>query len=412
MSSCLVTTALCTWIVIHPRIYKRKKLRFPHKLALWLKTVVAPELIAVEAAQEWMQARQIVQKGRKCTGGDLNMLQAFYIGMLGIRYRTDFGTKVLWPNQFIWLLEENLLEWDQHHEWGLSPEIVRDKGNADSTAKLFALVQVSWFVAQSIMRAANDLPLAPLESMTLSYIPLFAIAYGYWWIKPKDIETPSVIDLPNMTAHQRAIFHDMIISEKFDDEDSTQQESMQGVWDLTPRLFEKEAEDRAFEQDQEKYRIGYQEHVAHMRHCFSEACPEPQHSQPLPPIRRKEKTLAHWDPQLYHSRFLRLLCCLAGISFPALHMISWHSIFPTLIETWLWRVSALVSMATMLFFMQFEKIVVSWRDPWLYLQLTSLLLYLATRVIMLVGAFAAFRAADPRLYETYVASNWWVSILS
>ena len=95
--------------------------------------------------------------------------------MLALRYRTLRGEKVIWPNQYTRLLEQGLLDWDGHATWGLSEENIRDKSNADGTTKLLALGQVSWFVAQSIMRCVHDVPLSQLETMTLSYIPSVAV---------------------------------------------------------------------------------------------------------------------------------------------------------------------------------------------------------------------------------------------
>lgn len=105
MLSSLSTTFLCTWVVIHPRIDRRFRHRILHKVALLIKTIIAPELIAVEAAQEWTQARRIVRQCLEHTNGEMKLVHAFYIGMLGIRYRVssdcksqDGGhTKVLWP---------------------------------------------------------------------------------------------------------------------------------------------------------------------------------------------------------------------------------------------------------------------------------------------------------------------------
>lgn len=128
------------------------------------------------------------------------MLHAFYIGIFGIRYKTRDGDHVLWPNQFVWLLEKGLLDWQDHAPWGLWADAIQGKSDADATAKLFALAQVAWFVAQSILRLASDLSIMRLESMTLSYIPIFALTYFFWWMKPRDIETPTISDLPPMTA--------------------------------------------------------------------------------------------------------------------------------------------------------------------------------------------------------------------
>lgn len=51
--TCLFTIFLCTWVVIHPRVYKRRAVGRLHKIALFLKTIFAPEFIAVEGLQEW-----------------------------------------------------------------------------------------------------------------------------------------------------------------------------------------------------------------------------------------------------------------------------------------------------------------------------------------------------------------------
>lgn len=67
------------------------------------------------------------------------------------------------------------------------------------------------------MRAANSLPLAQLESMTLSYIPLFAVTYFFWWEKPKDIFALTVVKLPEMSSEQLRLFESMALSNKFDD---------------------------------------------------------------------------------------------------------------------------------------------------------------------------------------------------
>lgn len=212
--SSLSTTFLCTWVVIHPRIDRSFRHRLLHKFALLIKTIIAPEFIAVEAAQEWAQARRIVQQCSIDTNGELKLVHAFSIGMLGIRYRTTSGekgmnreyTKVLWPTQFIWLLQEGHIRWDDLQDWGLSEDLINDKSNADSMAKAIALAGVAKFSIECILRVYHSLPISALESMTLGYIPLFALSYFFWWLKPKDIDTPSIISLPFLEQEDRQTF--------------------------------------------------------------------------------------------------------------------------------------------------------------------------------------------------------------
>lgn len=424
--SCLTTIFLCTWMVIHPRVCKHRLL---HKVVLFLKTIIAPEFIAVEGLQEWSQAKKVVKNCAEFTGGRLKPVHAFYIGMLALKYRTPRGEKVIWPNQYTWLLEQGLIDWKDHAVWGLSEETIRDKSNADGTAKLLALGQVSWFVAQSIMRRTHNLPLSQLESMTLSYIPLFAITYFFWWVKSKDVLTPSVVDLPDMVSEQKTIFESMAVSSAFDNEGIGKQDSFWSVWYLTPRVFEKEAEDKSLQEAKKKA----------LHEAEQKAKPEAQEniaSQPTKEaVARKDDTgenlkgknsacllstrnastkeivVGYWDPELYHSKILWPVICVFGASFGALHLISWDTVFPTPVEQWLWRAAALVSIFSMLIFMQFEKVILRWGGPLTMISLVSPALYLLSRIVMIGGVIAAFRASDPAIYDTYTVSTYWIHIL-
>lgn len=418
--TCLFTIFLCTWVVIHPRVYNRPLIQKLHKVTLFLKTILAPEFIAVEGLQEWSQAQKMVKNCAGMTGGCLKLVHAFYIGMLALRYRTPRGEKVIWPNQYTWLLEQGLIDWDDHALWGLSEENIRDKSNADGTAKLLALGQVSWFVAQSIMRRAHNLPLSQLEAMTLSYVPLFAITYFFWWVKPKDVLSPSVVDLPDMPSGQKTTFESMAVSNAFDSEGLGKQNSLWTIWYLTPRVFEKEAEDKALHEAQRKAALEAEQKAkqetkqAVTRDLESGEGLKEKSGACLPEESKasaKEVVVGYWDPELYHSKILWPVICLFGVSFGALHLISWNTVFPTLVESWLWRAAALASIFSMLIFMQFEKVVVRWGGPLTMISLLSPALYLLSRIAMIGGVIAAFRASDPAIYDTYVVSTYWIHIL-
>ncbi|PVH77337.1 hypothetical protein DL98DRAFT_561611 [Cadophora sp. DSE1049] len=394
VSSCSLTIFLCTWVVIHPRVSKSPVLRGLHKLALFLKTIVAPELIAVEALQEWSQAKKMKESCAAFTKEDegFRIMHAFFIGMLALKYRTPLGNKVIWPNQYVWLLEQKLINRKDHASWGLSVEVISDKSNADGTEKLAALVQVSWFLAQCIMRTAHDLPLSQLESMTISYVPLFAVTYSLWWVKPKDIMTPSIVDLPVMTPEQMTKFEDMAVSNEFDDERLEGQGSLWNVWHLTPRIFEKEAEDKRRQEAQEKA-VEEAERRGQAREekknaqvgeleGITTSDSDEEANVGLVDLEPKEIVVSYWDPDLYRSRIWPITC-LMGSSF------------------------AITSIVTLLIFMHFEKVVFRWDGPMSLVSLSTPVLYLTSRIVM-TGVIAAFRASDPGIYDTYVVSSYWI----
>lgn len=423
ITTCLVTIFLCTWVVIHPRVYKQELYAILHKFALFFKAILAPEFIAVEGLQEWAQCRRMARDCATLTGGEFKLIHAFYVSMLALRYRTALGDRVIWPNQYTWLLQQGLIDWGDQASWGLSVENIRDKSKADSVAKLITLIQVSWFVAQSIMRTAHVLPLSQLESMTLSYIPLFALTYFFWWEKPKDIQTPSIVDLPNMNQEQRHIFESMAVSNKFDNEGMKQQVTYWNIWYLTPRVFEKEAEAKAIHKARKKAAEKALQKAAERAAKSAQDNPKPgvthensiingEDQSPEDPYIQlpKEIVVSHWDPDLYRSKIWPVVC-LFGASFGALHLISWNTAFPTTVELWLWRTSAFVSIFSMIVFMHFEKVVFRWGGPLTVVSLVSPALYFVSRIVMMGQVFAALRAEDPAIYETYEVSTYWVHLL-
>ncbi|KAL4900388.1 hypothetical protein BDW74DRAFT_182716 [Aspergillus multicolor] len=319
LTTCLTTIFLCTWVVIHPRVYQSESFATSHKLALLAKTLLAPEFIAVEGLQEWAQCRRMIEECAGHTNGEFKLLHAYYISMLALRYRTASGNKVIWPNQFTWLLEQGLVDWKRDHaSWGLTENQIRDKNKSDSITKLITLFQVLWFVATYIIRAANALPLSQMESMTLSYIPLFAIPYFFWWEKPKDVFAPTLVDLPGMSPDQLEKLESMALSDKFDDVNA--QKTYWSIWYLTPRVFEKAEEERELE----KIRAKANKQVSRSSQQETPKSPTFDEAE-MPGVERegkprKDTVVAHWDPYLYNSQIIRALCSLFGASFGALHL--------------------------------------------------------------------------------------------
>ncbi|KAI9747270.1 MAG: 3-methyladenine DNA glycosylase, partial [Chaenotheca gracillima] len=364
--TCLFTSFLCTWVMLHPRVYKRPLFRRLHKIALFLKTIVAPESIAVEGFQEWKSALKMRKNCAELTGGHFKLLHAFYINMLALRYRTSRGERVLWPNQYTWLLEQRLIVWDDHALWGLSEENIRDKSNADGTTKLLALVQVLWFFAQGMVRLAHDLPLSQLELMTASYIPLFAVTYPFWWFKPKDIENPSVVDLPHMLPHQKTTFESMTVSSAFDDEGTRAQASLWSIWYLTPRVFDKEAEDKAIEEARQKASQEVERKTTLRKTQKRTILKETKQPSTLPDVDSerameehdkgspsmitpanvspsKERVVAYWGTLIYHPKLFWPITLVLGLLSGVFLLTGWTAEFPTRIEQLLWRTATLTS---------------------------------------------------------------------
>ena len=215
-------------------------------------------------------------------------------------------------------------------------------------------------------------------------------------------------------------FESLAVSNAFDIEGKGRQNTLWTIWDLTPRVFEKEARDKAIKQQEcelehksSTSKVSQQEaqSVGHgVENCAFLGAECSAVSSDVLRAMNEEIVLGYWDPKLYNSRILWPFICLFAASFGALHLISWNTIFPTRTEQWLWRTAALVTIVSMLVFIQFEKVVLRLGGPLTMISLVSPFLYLLSRLAMLGGVLAAFRASDPAIYETYTVSTCWVHI--
>ena len=69
----------------------------------------------------------------------------------------------------------------------LDGEDIEGKSQADWLAKFIVMFQVTWFIVDSIARAAHQLTVSPLEILTVSYICCSLIAYVFWFKKPYQV---------------------------------------------------------------------------------------------------------------------------------------------------------------------------------------------------------------------------------
>jgi hypothetical protein len=101
-----------------PRVYESESYATCHKLALVTEPLQAPEFIVVEGLQEWAQCRRMVKNCSSYTDREFKLSHAYYISMLVLQYQPTEGTschRVIWPNQFTWLLEQGRINWKADH---------------------------------------------------------------------------------------------------------------------------------------------------------------------------------------------------------------------------------------------------------------------------------------------------------
>ncbi|KAK5086394.1 hypothetical protein LTR05_003562 [Lithohypha guttulata] len=196
---------------------------------------LAPEMVCLESLQEYVQARKLTSRVACNTGNGLQLIHAYYIGMMGLRYRTAAGWNVLWPSQYAYLLKQKLVSWEDRSSWGLDIQTIRDKNKADGLVKLATLWQVVWFTLNCVTRKAKGVPIAPIEALTLAYVFVTILTYAFWWRKPKDIATASFVDLPVMNEIQRTAFESLSMETTYDTDEENWKPSKNIAWYLIAR---------------------------------------------------------------------------------------------------------------------------------------------------------------------------------
>lgn len=80
-------------------------------------------------------------------------------------------------------------------DYGYIKKEIADRSNQDSLGKLLVLLQVLRLVVQVAGRAAEGLPVTPMEFLTCGYV-LWALGlYAMWWKKPYCIDAPIYLKL-------------------------------------------------------------------------------------------------------------------------------------------------------------------------------------------------------------------------
>ncbi|KAJ9602518.1 hypothetical protein H2200_013061 [Cladophialophora chaetospira] len=208
--SCIITIILCTWKVQRLQIvhWSHSKKTIFRKKAFWMFiTLLCPEYVTWVAFEQWNRARkykEVCRLGHK----DWTMQQGFYVDMGGVELSLDEANARL----------PLAISDEQHLEKGVRMTIrleelitlmkadivplptvtlqdLEERSKQDRFARVITSVQVFYFVVNCCQRTGSNLPISTLEVSTLAFICCGAFIEFFWWRKPLDIRTSTVITL-------------------------------------------------------------------------------------------------------------------------------------------------------------------------------------------------------------------------
>jgi hypothetical protein len=219
LQSCLVTTFLCSWSALFLNVpaERKRSLAFVVHKARWMLFAVAfPEVLTGMAAEQWRSACQSVEDFSRLEkhwesasqlyqpseyisqvndnlcrlkSSPWTMRHAFFADMGGLLLDCpDFRPFPIDAQQLLYLVEHHHLEYPDVKE-----ATVWDKNKADGFARALTLVQIFWFLAQSLGRGIQHLGLSTIELSTLAFIFCTLNTFFFWRHKPLDVVTPIVL---------------------------------------------------------------------------------------------------------------------------------------------------------------------------------------------------------------------------
>ena len=133
--------------------------------------------------------------------------------VIEVQQTTLLGMHLPWTDESssrtLNLTEDHLVQLAERGRFlHVSSKTIMDKSKEDLLAKGLTICQVSWLTVQLISRKAQGLPLTLFELHTISHVVAAIFLYTFWWYKPKDIGSATLIP----TAALQSDLEEILIS--------------------------------------------------------------------------------------------------------------------------------------------------------------------------------------------------------
>ena len=333
--SCLATILICSWTVLHldvPTPEQTDWNTIRTKALSMIVIVILPESLITASVRNFVGARNESLVLRRLGVKHRTLTHGFFLDMGGFVLRSPHGdlATLTQPDLCKFADAGGMNDRQRHEEHIFEPRgdsssdldlasaclradwlhelrniderAIKKVARSDGFAKLFACGQAMWLFTQVISRAVQDLTISQLELATLGFVAFALVSYGVWWKKPQDCTGPIIIQCASQESFeviQRVLNHQTI---------SITHVKQDGGHEI------KEATD---------YKGGISGVFNAFRPLFRTHWPQP--------------TIDVMSIALSGIILFLGISCILG----AIHLIAWNFYFPTEIERWLWRVSAL-----------------------------------------------------------------------
>jgi hypothetical protein len=262
----------------------------------------------------------------------------------------------------------------------ITVEEIKDKSKSDSLVRAITVVQITWIVIQIIVRAFRSLAISQLEISVVAFATCAVIIYGVNWEKPKGVQVPiTIISYPGPFP-----------------KDTMEIVERQRARDSTATFF--------------STAIYFIEFVFGNDDSSTEVWPL---GKPIPNVYNSDDPWV-WAGVPFSPKDIFGLF-LGATVFGAVHIAAWNFVFPTPVESLLWKIAAILCTTAGLGFAGFTILLGLAIDAWgnkhlLYIIFANLLFlipagYVVCRLFLVVEVFRCLCFLPPSAYIATWATN-------
>ena len=322
---------------------------------------------------------------------------------------------------------------------------IEDKSKGDGLSKGLVVLQTSWFVIQCVARAIAGMVITELELVTLSFAILNGVLYFLWWNKPLNVQCPVPVHwkAPSPSYLLRGQVVDQGEVGKFVEMENVSEVPGKSRFSTdfarTPEEMRRDAMLTQPSDDTLAESIHVQDHwppqgstgkmsslsfaikraVGAVRFVVFSAFILPMSDMigsgeaiSVKPGAKRVPTFHAREVTRAESFAMGFISSTLATIFGGIHCIAWSFSFPTLVERTIWRIASLAitsipSIMLALFLFNFGyshtlKMSTAGQAMRLFQDLAMfivVMIYVISRLILLVQAFLALRALSPGAYD-------------
>ena len=360
---------------------------------------MAPEFVIIQAAVRFIRGRDMMKSLQKSGKQEWTLTHtqfAFADGFYIIKSDSSDGQPTDCGPYYV----HDLIKKGGHDQPTISEDELLSRGKIDWVVKLIAMLQIIWFVIQTLLRAIQRYQVTPLEVMTVAFVFCSVFVYGLSMKQPQGVDYPIIIDARKTE------------SAKIETGQEPSSDTMLHTGEV-PKLSPLIHDIKRSKSAPPAFASGKHQFTASKTLSKFDLPPVNQ------PLERRGSTKSKRSgdtkgPNLLPNRVdsgsldmskswidtdtpLILLAVIA-CSFGAIHCLAWNSAFPTLGEKLVWRIcsATITALPPFLCLHMRQKA----NKFWTFTAISSIVSYVIGRLTIIVLAFETLRALPADAFQT------------